>query len=108
MSTKVSNNGIIFAKEFEDGLPVVNEHLKCIERKIDISSTVLEKNEILVKNLYISLDLYLLSRLRTGLKSYLQQFAIGGVLESGCVGVAVKSNNDQWKEGDLFLGFGGK
>lgn len=108
-SSEVSNNGVIFTKGFDSGLPVINEHFKIAERKINISSTKLEKGEILVKNLYISLDLYVLSRMKSGaVKSYLGLFPIGCVLESGCISVVVKSNNDQWKESDLYSGVSGK
>lgn len=108
-SSEVSNNGVIFTKVFETGLPVINEHFKVAERKINISSTKLEKDEILVKNLYISLDLYILSRMKTGVvKSYLGLFPIGNALESGCISVVIKSNNDQWKKGDLYSGVSGK
>ncbi|PKC59971.1 NAD(P)-binding protein [Rhizophagus irregularis] len=107
-SSEVSNNGVIFTKGFDSGLPVINEHFKIAERKINISSTKLEKGEILVKNLYISLDLYVLSRMKSGaVKSYLGLFPIGCVLESGCISVVVKSNNDQWKESDLYSGVSG-
>jgi NADPH-dependent curcumin reductase CurA len=110
MSTsEVSNNGVIFTKIFETGLPVINEHFEVAERKINISSTNLEKDEILVKNLYLSLDLYLLARMKSSdVKSYLGYFPIGDVMESGCISVVVKSNNDQWKEGDLYSGVSGK
>src|ERR1043165_1099587 len=102
MSTEVSNNGVIFTKAPE-GLPVIGEHFKIVERKIDISSTVLEKNEILVKNLYISLDPYMRGRMRSSAaKSYNEPFIIGNVIETTCVSVVVKSNNDQWKEGDFY------
>ena len=41
-------------------------------------------------------------------KSHIEPFIIGNVMESGCVSVVVKSNNDQWKEGDLYLGESGR
>ncbi|GBC09829.1 hypothetical protein RclHR1_09140009 [Rhizophagus clarus] len=109
MSTsEVSNNAVIYTKVFETGLPVINEHFKVVERKINISSTKLEKDEILVKNLYISLDLFILTRMKSSdVKNYLGLFPIGSVLESGCISVVVKSNNDQWKEGDLYSGTSG-
>ena len=59
----ISNNGVIFLKVPEAG-PVTNEHFKFVERKINISSTVLEKDEILVKNIYMSLDPYMRGRMR--------------------------------------------
>ena len=109
MPAKVSNNGVIFTKVPETGFPVINEHFKFVERKIDISSIVLEKDEILIKNIYMSLDPYMRSRMRPSeVKSYFGTFVIGNVMEAGCVGVVVKSNNGQWKEGDFFMGFSGR
>ena len=108
MSSKVSNNGVIFTKVPEgEGLPVINEHFKFVEREIDISSTVLEKDEILIKNLYMSPDAYLRRRMISA-KTHIEPFIIGNVMESGCVSAVVKSNNDQWKEGDLYCGESGR
>jgi len=69
----------------------------------------LEKDEILIRNLYMSLDPYMRGRMRSveG-KSYSKPFVIGNVLEAGGIGVVVNSNNDQWKKGDIFLGLIGK
>jgi NADPH-dependent curcumin reductase CurA len=108
MSTKVSNNGVIYTK-VPEGLPVINEHFKFVEREIDLSSIVLEKNEILVKNLYMSLDPYMRGRMRpSNVKSYNKPFVLEKVLEAGCTSVVVKSNSDQWKEGDFYCGISGK
>ncbi|CAG8527047.1 4569_t:CDS:2 [Funneliformis caledonium] len=107
MSTEESNNGVIFVKVPED-LPVINEHFKFIERKINISSTVLEKGEILIKNVYLSLDPYMRGRMRVSEKNeknYINAFSVGKVMEAGGVGVVIASNNDQWKKGDLFSGY---
>ena len=86
---------------------MINEHFKFVEREIDISSTVLEKDEILVKNLYMSPEPHLRGRMISA-KSHIEPFIIGNVMESGCVSVVVKSNNDQWKEGYLYLGESGR
>jgi len=107
MSTEVSNKGVIFARP-PTGLPAINEHFKFVERKIDISATVLDKDEILIKNLYMSLDPYMRGRMRpSNVKSYIEPFKLGEVMDVGCVSVVVKSNNDKWKEGDFYYGFSG-
>jgi NADPH-dependent curcumin reductase CurA len=108
MSTKVSNNCVVFTKVPEE-FPVINEHFKIVERQFDISSVVLEKDEILIKNLYMSLDPYLRGRMRPkDVKSYVNPFIIGEVMETLCIGVVIKSNNAQWEEGDLYSGLSGK
>ena len=61
------------------------------------------QNELLVKNLYMSVDPYMRGRM-IDRKSYLPPFQIGQPLEGGSIGEVVESNNDKFKAGDIVLG----
>lgn len=56
----VSNKGIV-SKVIPTGCPVIGEHLEVIDRTIDIENFQLGKNELLLKNVYIS---YMRKRMR--------------------------------------------
>ncbi len=59
--------------------------------------------EILVRNLYMSVDPYMRLRMNDA-KSYVPPFQIGKVLEAGVVGEVVKTLNPKFKEGDVVVG----
>ncbi|CAI2169887.1 19032_t:CDS:2 [Funneliformis geosporum] len=104
MSTEVSNNGVIFTKAINLGIPEIDKHFKYIKRKIKISPDVLEKDEILVRNVYLSLDPHLRNLMRSDY-NLVEPFIEGNVMKASGIGIVVYSNNDQWKEGDVFLGW---
>jgi len=60
------------------------------------------ENQLLVKNLYMSVDPYMRGRMND-LKSYVPPFQIGRVLEGGSVGEVLASNNDRFKPGDVVV-----
>ena len=62
----------------------------------------MSQNELLVKNLYMSVDPYMRGRMMDR-KSYLPPFQIGQALEGGSIGEVVESKNDKFKPGDLVL-----
>jgi hypothetical protein len=67
----------------------------------------IKAGEILVKNLYISVDPYMRGRMNDQ-KSYIEPFKIGEPLSGDAVGVVVQSKHDEIKEGDYvtsLLGF---
>ena len=66
----------------------------------------LQDGEVLVKNLYLSLDPYMRGRMSAG-KSYAAPVEIGDVMVGGTVGVVSASKNEKFHEGDYVLGFGG-
>jgi len=55
--------------------------------------------EVLVKNLFISVDPYMRGRM-SGIRTYIDPFALGKVMEGGAVGEVVESNFDGLKPGD--------
>jgi NADPH-dependent curcumin reductase CurA len=57
-------------------------------------------NEVLVRNLFISVDPYMRGRMNEG-KSYVPQFEIGQPLEGGAVGEVIASLSREFKPGDL-------
>jgi NADPH-dependent curcumin reductase CurA len=61
------------------------------------------QDELLVKNLYMSVDPYMRGRM-IDRQSYLPPFQINQPLEGGSVGEVVESNNERFKPGDMVLG----
>ena len=62
-----------------------------------------EEGQILVRSIYLSVDPYMRGRMND-VKSYAPPVQIGGVMGGGAVGRVVKSNNPQFKEGDIVEG----
>jgi NADPH-dependent curcumin reductase len=62
--------------------------------------------QVLVKNLYLSLDPYMRGRMNAG-PSYAANVAIGQVMVGGTVGEVVESNNPNLKPGDSVAGYFG-
>lgn len=56
--------------------------------------------EVLVHNLYLSLDPYMRGRMREG-KSYVPPVALGAVMAGGTVGTVAASRNPDFKVGDI-------
>lgn len=66
----------------------------------------LQDNQVLVRNLFMSVDPYMRGRMNEG-KSYVPQFEIGKTLEGGAVGEVVESRAKEFKVGDAVTsGFG--
>nr|CAG8514845.1 14487_t:CDS:2 [Entrophospora candida]CAG8526457.1 2772_t:CDS:2 [Entrophospora candida] len=103
-----SNTGIKFKSIPGRQFPVIGEHIEIVHNKIDIDSYGLKQDELLVKNIYISLDPYMRGKMRPPeIKSYNEAFVVGKVLEAGGVGKVIKSNNSRYKVGDLYSGMTG-
>lgn len=62
--------------------------------------------QVLVKNLYLSLDPYMRGRMNAG-PSYAANVAIGQVMVGGTAGEVVDSNNPGFKPGDTVVGYFG-
>ncbi len=69
--------------------------------KIEISEP--GKGEVLIRNIYMSVDPYMRPRMNEG-KSYVPPFELHRPLEGGCVGQVVISKNDKFHRGDYALG----
>ena len=73
---------------------------------VEVPVPEMGENQLLVKNLYMSVDPYMRGRMND-IKSYIPPFQIGETLEGGSVGEVTASNNDQFKRGDMVIGFMG-
>jgi len=60
----------------------------------------LKDKEVLVRNLFMSVDPYMRGRMNEG-KSYVPQFEIGKPLEGGAVGEVIESRATGFKQGDI-------
>ena len=61
--------------------------------------TSLHDEEVLVRNLFMSVDPYMRGRMNEG-KSYIPPFALGQPLEGGAVGEVIESRTPEFKPGD--------
>ncbi|GAB3511189.1 NADP-dependent oxidoreductase [Pseudoxanthomonas daejeonensis] len=62
--------------------------------------------QVLLRNLYLSLDPYMRGRMNAG-RSYVPPIAIDGVMDGGTVSQVVESQHPDWHAGDLVLAHGG-
>ncbi len=69
-------------------------------QEVDLSDP--SSNEVLVKNLWMSVDPYMRGRM-IDRKSYVPPFQIDQVLEGGAIGIVEKSNSSQLNEGDYVM-----
>ncbi|KAF7727023.1 hypothetical protein EC973_005476 [Apophysomyces ossiformis] len=101
----VKNTQIIFSK-VPTGLPVDGEHLQIRTNSIDLEAP-LSEGELIVKHLHISVDPYMRNRMRdASIESYFPAFELDKPLSGHVVGVVLKSNNPNYKPGDIVTGFG--
>jgi len=62
----------------------------------------IEEGQILVRNVYISVDPYMRGRMGER-ETYIAPFELGKPLDGGCVGQVVESKSKKYKEGDYVL-----
>nr|AXN56965.1 alkenal double bond reductase [Marchantia paleacea] len=99
-----SNKGVNF-KAIPKGLPKADEHLELVHRTIDIENLKLDENEIVLRNLYLSIDPYIRVTLREPhIKSSLPLSQVGQIINGLGVSEVVKSNSPTYKVGDLVYG----
>ena len=60
----------------------------------------LQDQQVLVRNLYLSVDPYMRGRMNDG-KSYVPPFALGQALEGGAVGTVIESRTPEFQVGDI-------
>ncbi|HEV2691756.1 MAG TPA: NADP-dependent oxidoreductase, partial [Verrucomicrobiae bacterium] len=60
----------------------------------------LSDNQVLVRNLFMSVDPYMRGRMNEQ-KSYVSPFEIGEALEGGAVGEVIESRSNEFKAGDV-------
>jgi NADPH-dependent curcumin reductase CurA len=98
------NKAVIF-KSVPSGLPVPGKDLTVEPVSYDSNATVPE-NGILVQALYGSFDPYMRGRMRPAeVKSYTPAFELGKPLVNRHIAKVLKSDNSEYKEGDVVIGF---
>ncbi|KAK7746032.1 hypothetical protein SLS53_002754 [Cytospora paraplurivora] len=96
------NKTFVF-KKLPNGFPVAGEHLVIEDRPIDLEAV--PKGGLVVKNLYSSFDPYMRGRMRdASIKSYVPAFELDGPIASYTVSKVLKSDDSNFKEGDLLVG----
>ncbi|KAI8140402.1 hypothetical protein BJV82DRAFT_581365 [Fennellomyces sp. T-0311] len=102
----VSNKQVIFSK-VPTGYPVPGEDITVQESTFDLDAPVAE-GEFVLKLLALSVDPYMRGRMRDpAIKSYSPAFPLGKPMTGDTMNVVVKSNNPNFKEGDLVYGLTG-
>ena len=75
---------------------------------VEVPITTLKKGELLVRNIYMSVDPYMRGRMddpeRSVSKDYIPPFELGETLTGGCIGQVVKSNEGKFQVGDYVSG----
>jgi len=99
----VQNKSVIFLKHPTE-FPVVGEHIEVQTKELNVT---LQPNDVLVKNLFISLDPYMRGRMRDTDKSYTAGFQLGHVLNGSGVSEVIESKNDAFPVGTVVTGFVG-
>lgn len=103
----VSNKRVLFTK-IPSGYPVASEHMKVDKTSIDLEAQ-LPKGDFIVKTLEISVDPYMRGRMRDpSIPSYAPAFDINEPMTGDTMSVVVKSNNPDYKVGDLVYGRTGR
>ena len=69
---------------------------------VEVTLPALEKGQVRVRNLFMSVDPYMRGRMNEG-ASYVAPFEIGQVLEGGAVGEVVESMAGDFKTGDIVV-----
>ncbi|CAI7566486.1 unnamed protein product [Penicillium bialowiezense] len=99
----MSNKALIF-KQIPQGYPKPGEDLT-IEAAAYDANVAAPDNGVVLQSLYTSFDPYMRGRMRdAGTKSYAAAFDLNKAIESATVGKIVRSNNANYKEGDLIIG----
>jgi NADPH-dependent curcumin reductase CurA len=108
--TVKSNKGVIL-KAYPKGIPEVDENFELTHRTIDIENLKLEENEVVLRNLCLSIDPYVRISLQeptSTVMEYENKISIGQVIAGLGVSEVVKTNNPNYKAGDLVYGVTGK
>ncbi|KAI9313536.1 hypothetical protein BX666DRAFT_1977488 [Dichotomocladium elegans] len=102
MST-AQNTQVIFSK-IPSEYPVAGEHMTIHKATVDLDGK-LDEGSFIVKQLVISVDPYMRGRMRdASIKSYSPAFPLNEPMTGNTMSVVVKSNNPNYKEGDLVYG----
>ncbi|CAG8620028.1 17647_t:CDS:2 [Acaulospora colombiana] len=96
-----SNKGVILAEFPGSGSPP-SSTFQVKDREIDIDNYELNINDILLRNLYLSVDPGTRSLMHPDIKlSHIEGFKLGEVLRGPGIAEVVKSNNEKYVVGDV-------
>jgi NADPH-dependent curcumin reductase CurA len=99
VETKVSRE--ICLTEYPTGMPSEN-NFKLVQVEIPEPT---KEGEFLVRNIWMSVDPYMRSRMRKEAgNSYIPSFKLGQPLEGACIGQVIASKNKQFAVGEYVLG----
>lgn len=99
----VSSKRVLFTK-IPETFPVAGEHMKVDQTTVDLDAE-LPKGDIIIKTLELSVDPYMRGRMRdASTKSYAPAFDLNEPMTGDTMAVVVKSNNPDYKVGDLVYG----
>ncbi|KAL5362909.1 hypothetical protein BJX96DRAFT_154855 [Aspergillus floccosus] len=99
----MSNKALVF-KKIPQGYPVPGEHIVIEQASYD-ANTPAPENGVVLQSLYTSFDPYMRGRMRSAeTKSYSPAFALNKPIDSASIAKVVRSNNTNYKEGDLVIG----
>ncbi|KAF9572311.1 hypothetical protein EC968_010035 [Mortierella alpina] len=99
----VHNKSVVFLKHPSE-FPVVGEHFAVQSKDLNAD---LKENDVLLRNLFISLDPYMRGRMRDSADSYVKGFEIGQPLLASGVSEVVESKNPAFPVGSIATGFVG-
>ena len=100
----MANKALVFKKVPQD-YPVAGEHLT-VENAAYDANVPAPNNGVVVKSLYTSYDPYMRGRMRPAdVESYAPPFYLNQPLNSRSLAKVVRSNNANYKEGDLVVGY---
>ncbi|KAJ5089247.1 hypothetical protein N7532_007931 [Penicillium argentinense] len=99
----MANKALVF-KKIPQGYPVPGQDLT-VEAATYDSSVAAPDNGVVLQSLYTSYDPYMRGRMRPAeVKSYAPAFEINKPIESASIAKVIRSNNANYKEGDLVIG----
>lgn len=99
----MTNKTLVF-KKIPEGFPVPGEHLTVEAAPYD-ANVEAPADGVVLQSLYTSYDPYMRGRMRdASIKSYAPAFELNKPIESASIAKVLRSNNANYKEGDLVIG----
>jgi len=99
----MANKSLIF-KQIPQGYPVPGKDLTIESAPYD-ANVAAPDDGVVLQSLYTSFDPYMRGRMRPAeVKSYAPAFNLGNPIDSASIAKVVRSNNANYKEGDLVIG----
>ena len=96
----IDNKQIIFKKDPGAGWVDDKEHMELVTSE----NGALLEGQVLLKNIYLSVDPYMRGRMNTKAKSYTAHFELGKVMTGGGISQVIKSRREGFEAGDIVSG----